>query len=198
MNSATNQAGDSDGVLRRMMRRIQLATGWGRVTFSDDSKSAQLLQVKLNDSETRDGTPRIAEFGFTSRPPTGSDVVIVFLAGDRTKGVVVATAHQASRPTNLQEGESMVYDFWGKSIYLTESDGIIVEAGGTPVTVNNATVVTISAAQEVQMNTPVLRVSGDIEAGGNIKDKIRTMAEDRALFNQHTNGTGTSTPSPQQ
>lgn len=198
MNSATNQAGDSDGVLRRMMRRIQLATGWGRVTFSDDSKSAQLLQVKLNDSETRDGTPRIAEFGFTSRPPTGSDVVIVFLAGDRTKGVVVATAHQASRPTNLQEGESMVYDFWGKSIYLTESGGIIVEAGGTPVTVNNATVVTINAAQEVQMNTPVLRVSGDIEAGGNIKDKIRTMAEDRALFNQHTNGTGTSTPSPQQ
>lgn len=198
MNSATNQAGDSDGVLRRMMRRIQLATGWGRVTFSDDSKSAQLLQVKLNDSETRDGTPRIAEFGFTSRPPTGSDVVIVFLAGDRSKGVVVATAHQASRPTNLQEGESMVYDFWGKSIYLTESGGIIVEAGGTPVTVNNATVVTINAAQEVQMNTPVLRVSGDIEAGGNIKDKIRTMAEDRALFNQHTNGTGTSTPSPQQ
>lgn len=198
MTSATNQTGDSDGVLRRMMRRIQLATGWGRVTFSDDSKSAQLLQVKLNDSETRDGTPRIAEFGFTSRPPTDSDVVIVFLAGDRSKGVVIATAHQASRPTSLLEGESMLYDLWGKSIYLTKSGGIIVEAGAAPVTVNNATAVTINAAQEVQMNTPVLRVSGDIEAGGNIKDKIRTMAEDRTLFNQHTNGAGTTTPSPRQ
>jgi len=198
MTSSTNQAGDSAGVLQRMMRRIQLATGWGRVTFSDDSKSAQLLQVKLNDSETRDGTPRIAEFGFTSRPPEGSDVLMVFLGGDRSKAVVVATAHQGSRPMNLLAGESMLYDLWGKSIYLTKSGGIIVEAGGTPVTVNNATTVTINAAEAVQMNTPVLRVSGDIEAGGDIKDKIRTMAADRLLFNQHTNGTGTTTPSPQQ
>lgn len=198
MTSSTNQGGDPEGVLKRMMRRIQLATGWGRVTFSDDSKSAQLLQLKLNDSETRDGTPRIAEFGFASRPPTGSDVVIVFLAGDRSKGVVIATAHQASRPTNLLEGESMLYDLWGKSIYLTETEGLIVEAGGAPVTVNNATTVTINAADAVQMNTPVLRVSGDIEAGGNVKDKVRTMAADRSMFNQHTNGTGTTTPSPQQ
>lgn len=198
MTSSTNQPGDFGGVLQRMMRRIQLATGWGRVTLSDDSKTAQILQVKLNDSETRDGTPRIAEFGFTSRPPLGSDVLIVFLGGDRSKGVVVATAHQASRPTNLQEGEAMVYDLWGKSIYLTKSGGIIVDAKGTPVTVNNATTVTINAAEAVQMNTPVLRVSGNIEAGGNVKDKVRTMAADRALFNQHTNGSGTTTPSPQQ
>ncbi len=198
MTSPKNQSGDPGGVLQRMMRRIQLATGWGRVTFSDDSKTAQLLQVKLNDSETRDGTPRIAEFGFTSRPPSGSDVLVVFLGGDRSKGVVVATAHQTSRPKNLLEGEAMVYDLWGKSIYLTESGGIIVDAKGTPVTVNNATTVTINAAEAVQMNTPVLRVSGDIEAGGDIKDKVRTMAADRALFNQHTNGSGTTTPSPQQ
>lgn len=198
MTSPKNQSGDPGGVLQRMMRRIQLATGWGRVTFSDDGKTAQLLQVKLNDSETRDGTPRIAEFGFTSRPPRGSDVLVVFLGGDRSKGVVVATAHQASRPTNLLEGEAMVYDLWGKSIYLTQSGGIIVDAKGTPVTVNNATTVTINAAEAVQMNTPVLRVSGDIEAGGNVKDKVRTMAADRALFNQHTNGSGTTTPSPRQ
>lgn len=198
MTSSTNQPGDFGGVLQRMMRRIQLATGWGRVTLSDDSKTAQILQVKLNDSETRDGTPRIAEFGFTSRPPLGSDVLIVFLGGDRSKGVVVATAHQASRPTNLQEGEAMVYDLWGKSIYLTKSGGIIVDAKGTPVTVNNSTTVTINAAEAVHMNTPVLRVSGNIEAGGDVKDKVRTMAADRALFNQHTNGSGTTTPSPQQ
>ena len=198
MTPATNQPGDSGGILQRMMRRIQLATSWGRITFSDDSKTAQLLQVKLNDSETRDGTPRIAEFGFTSRPPQGSDVLVVFLGGDRSKGVVVATAHQASRPGSLREGETMVYDLWGKSIYLTQSGGIIVDAKGTPVTVNGATTVTINAAEAVQMNTPVLRVSGDIEAGGNVKDKVRTMADDRSIFNQHTNGSGTTTPSPRQ
>lgn len=198
MTGESNHPSDSIGVMQRMWRRIQLMSSWGRVTFCDDSKTAQLLQVKLNDSETRDGTPRIAEFGFTSSPPNGSDVLMVFMGGDRSKGVVVATGHQQSRPVGLVSGESMVYDVWGKSIYLTKEGGIIVEAGGTPVTVNNATTVTINAATAIEMVTPVLRVSGDIEAGGNVKDSVRTMAEDRLLFNAHTNGSGTTTPTPQQ
>ena len=181
-----------------MWRRIQLMSGWGRVTFCDDSKTAQLLQVKLNDSETRDSTPRIAEFGFTSFPPNGSDVLMVFMGGDRSKGVVVATGHQQSRPAGLVSGESMVYDVWGKSIHFTKDDGIVVEAKGAPVTINNATTVTINAATAVEMVTPVLRVSGDIEAGGNVKDSVRTMAADRAIYNAHTNGSGTTTPTPQQ
>lgn len=189
---------DNLGAMQRMWRRIQLMSSWGRVTFCDDSKTAQLLQVKLNDSETRDSTPRVAEFGFTSFPPNGSDVLVVFMGGDRSKGVVVATGHQQSRPVGLVSGESMVYDLWGKSIYLTKDNGIVVEAGGTPVTVNNATTVTINAATAVEMNTPLLRVTGDIEAGGNVKDSVRTMAADRLIFNEHTNGSGTTTPTPQQ
>lgn len=193
-----NPAKDMTGVMERLWRRVQLMSSWGRVTFSDDSRSAQLLQVKLNDSETRDDTPRIAEFGLTSRPPEGSDVLVVFLGGDRSKGVVVATAHQASRPKGLLVGETMLYDLWGKSVYLTKDGGIVVEAKGAPVTVNNATTVTINAAESVELDTPLLHVTGDIVAGGNITDSVRSMADDRKLFNLHTNGSGTTTPSPQQ
>ena len=193
-----NPAKDMTGVMERLWRRVQLMSSWGRVTFSDDSCSAQLLQVKLNDSETRDDTPRIAEFGLTSRPPEGSDVLVVFLGGDRSKGVVVATAHQASRPKGLLVGETMLYDLWGKSVYLTKDGGIVVEAKGAPVTVNNATTVTINAAESVELDTPLLHVTGDIVAGGNITDSVRSMADDRKLFNLHTNGSGTTTPSPQQ
>nr|WP_314487643.1 phage baseplate assembly protein V [uncultured Pseudomonas sp.] len=191
-------AKDMTGVMERLWRRVQLMSSWGRVTFSDDSNSAQLLQVKLNDSETRDDTPRIAEFGLTSRPPDGSDVLVVFLGGDRSKGVVVATAHQASRPKGLLAGETMLYDLWGKSVHLTKAGGIVVEAQGAPVTVNNATTVTINAADSVELVTPLLHVTGDIVAGGNITDSVRSMAADRKLFNSHTNGSGTTTPSPQQ
>ena len=191
-------AKDMTGVMERLWRRVQLMSSWGRVTFSDDSRSAQLLQVKLNDSETRDDTPRIAEFGLTSRPPDGSDVLVVFLGGDRSKGVVVATAHQASRPKGLLAGETMLYDLWGKSVHLTKAGGIVVEAQGAPVTVNNATTVTINAADSVELVTPLLHVTGDIVAGGNITDSVRSMAADRKLFNSHTNGSGTTTPSPQQ
>ena len=191
-------AKDITGVMERLWRRVQLMSSWGRVTFSDDSRSAQLLQVKLNDSETRDDTPRIAEFGLTSRPPDGSDVLVVFLGGDRSKGVVVATAHQGSRPKGLLTGETMLYDLWGKSVHLTKAGGIVVEAQGTPVTVNNATTVTINAADSVELVTPLLHVTGDIVADGNITDSVRSMADDRGLFNSHTNGSGTTTPSPQQ
>ena len=193
-----NPAKDMTGVMERLWRRVQLMSSWGRVTFSDDSRSAQLLQVKLNDSETRDDTPRIAEFGLTSRPPEGSDVLVVFLGGDRSKGVVVATAHQASRPKGLLAGETMLYDLWGKSVHLTKAGGIVVEAQGAPVTVNNATTVTINAADSVELVTPLLHVTGDIMADGNITDSVRSMAADRELFNAHTNGSGTTTPSPQQ
>jgi len=188
---------DPIGLLRSLQRRILLMVGWGRVTFSDDTQGVQLLQVKLNDSETRDGTPRLAEFGLTSRPPAGADLLLAFMAGDRSKAVVVATGHQASRPKGLVEGETMLYDLWGKHLHLAQG-GIVIEAGGLPVTVNNATQVIINASDSVVMNTPLLKVSGDIQAGGNVSDKTRSMAADRALFNQHTNGSGTTTPTPQQ
>lgn len=188
---------DPMGLIRTLQRRILLMVGWGRVTFSDDRGAAQLLQVKLNDSETRDATPRLAEFGLTSRPPADADVVLAFMAGDRSKAIVVATGHQASRPKGLEVGETMLYDLWGKYLYL-KADSIVVEAGGLPVVVNNATQVTINASDSVVMNTPRLTVTGDIEAGGDITDKTRSMAADRAIFNKHTNGSGTSTPTPQQ
>lgn len=189
---------------REFWRRIQFTIGRGRVTAIDDSGSVQEMQAQLDALETRDGTPRLAEFGFTSNPPADSDVVFVFLAGNRTSGIAIATNHQPSRPTGLQPGESQLYDLWGKSIYLTQDNGIVIDAKNTNVTVNNAETVTVNASTKVVLNTPTLEVTGDITSGGNITasgditDKVRSMAADRSIYNQHTNGSGTTTPTPQQ
>jgi phage baseplate assembly protein V len=181
----------------RLKRGLLAVIGRGRVTTSNDAGTAQLLQLRLSGLEVRDQTPRIAEFGFSSRPPVGSDAVLVFVGGDRSNGIVIATGHQASRPTGLEEGESIVYDLFGKFIRLTKSGGIVVEANGSPVTVNHATTVTINAATKVQMNTPLLEVSGSIKAHGDITDATRAMSADRAIYNGHTHGGG-STPLPQE
>lgn len=181
---------ETHGVLSRMWRRVQLVISRGRITYSSDAGNVQLLQVRLNARETRDNLPRLAEFGLATRPPTGADVIVVYPAGDRSNGVVIATGHQATRPLGLQEGESQLYDQWGKSIYLTESAGIVIEAQGAAVTVNNATTVTINATDSVVMNTPLLKVSGDIEAGGNISDSVRSMAADREIYDGHTHAGG--------
>lgn len=189
---------DHTGSIERLYRRILSAIGRGRVTTSNDTGAVQTVQLRMGSFETQDAIPRLAEFGFTSHPPTQSDVVVLFLNGDRSNGVAIATGHQSSRPTDLQPGETMVYDLWGKSIHFTESGGIVVDAKNTPVTVNNATTVTINAGTEIVMNTPLLKVNGDIEATGNISDSVRSMAADRAIFNAHTNGSGTTTPTPTQ
>lgn len=183
------------GALERLWRRVQLFVSRGRVTVSNDSGPVQILQVRLGALETRDGTPRLGEFGHASRPPAGSDVVLLFVAGDRSNGVAIASGHQSSRPRDLQEGESTLYDLWGKSVYLTKDRGIVVEAQGTPVTVNNATVVTINAAEKVLMDTPLLEVTGSIHAGGDVSDGVRSLAADRQIYNGHDHGGG---PMPTQ
>lgn len=152
---------------REFWRRIRFTIGRGRVTAVDDSGTVQEVQAQLNGFETRDGTPRLAEFGFTSNPPPNSDVVFLFLAGNRSNGVAIATNHQPSRPTGLQPGEAQLYDLWGKSIYLSQN-GIVIDAKNTPVTINNATTVTINASSEVVMNTPKLQVNGEIVATGEV------------------------------
>jgi len=182
------------GAMARLWRRVQLFVTRGRITLSNDAGNVQKLQIRLGAQELRDSTPRLGEFGHASRPPEGSDVVVLFVAGDRSNGVVVASGHQASRPRNLTPGESQLYDLWGKSVYLTAA-GIVIEAKGTPVTVNNATTVTVNAAQQINLLAPLVTCSGDLKVAGQISDGVRSMAADRAIFDGHNHGGG---PAPAQ
>ncbi|WP_343618826.1 phage baseplate assembly protein V [Ralstonia sp.] len=175
---------DQHGILERVARRVLLSLARALVTTVNDSGGVQMMQVKLNPLETRDNTPRVAEFGLTSNPPAGSDAFVVFLGGDRSNGVVLGTVHQASRPKSLAAGETMIYSEDGKQIYLTAAGGIVVKANGQPVEVDNATVVTINASTKVRMVTPRLECTGDIV--DNCDTTGRSMAADRLIYDSHT------------
>lgn len=169
----------------RLARRVLLLVGRGRVSAPvNDGGSVQMLQAQINPLETIDNLRRIAEFGFTSVPPEGSDVAIVFVGGDRSSGLVIGTNHQGSRPTGLNPGETMIFTQDGKQIYLTAGGGIVVKANGQPVQVEGATTVTITAATEVLMDTPILKCTGDIL--DNCNSNTRTIAGMRGVANGHT------------
>ncbi|HDR9065473.1 TPA: phage baseplate assembly protein V [Burkholderia contaminans] len=178
-------------IASRLARRILLAIGRGRVATSNDSGVVQLVQTKFNDLETIDNMPRVAEFGFTSRPPNGSDVLAVFIGGDRSNGVIVGTNHQGSRPTGLAIGETKLYSLIGQYVYLSTA-GIVIEAAGLPVTVNDAssvvvnsqTTVKVVAPTNIEFDTPLLKVTGDVldNSGSN----THTMAQMRSIYNAHT------------
>ncbi|CCQ38782.1 TPA: phage baseplate assembly protein [Yersinia enterocolitica] len=169
------------GQLAKLYRQIKMMIGVGRVTGSHDGGSVQTVQYQTP-LEVRSDTPRLAEFGFSSGLPAGTDVVIGFLGGDRSSAVIIGSNHQSFRHVGLNSGETVIYSQWGQYVKLTEA-GIIIEANGQPVTVNNATEVTINAAEKVRLNTPLLEVSGDIvDNAGSNNTTLKTLRE---AYNAH-------------
>lgn len=159
----------------RLMTRIRMLIGIGRVSMVDDSDVVQTIQGAFSIEEVIDRLQRAAEFGFTSNPPVGSDMLVVFVGGERSRGVVVGTNHQPSRPTGLQPGEAMLYSLLGQKVYLSE-DGIVIDGAGLPVTVKNAPTVAITAdtsvtvkAPLVTIDAPSIKTTGDLQVGGNIR-----------------------------
>lgn len=165
--------------------------GRGRLTRIDDSGATQLVQVQLSQNETRDRTPRLAEYGFQSNPPAGSDAVAVFIGGNRSNGVVIACGSQQYRMRNLASGEVAISDNRGQSVYLTAS-GIVINGGGLPVKVTNT--------PEITLDAPTVHCTGNVNVDGNVtsgqsitaandvsdQGGSKSMSGMRATFNEHT------------
>ncbi|WP_039788546.1 phage baseplate assembly protein V [Herbaspirillum huttiense] len=175
-------------LFERISSRLRHLISRGRIRAISDDDVAQRAQVKFSDIELVDGIVRLEEFGFTSNPPFNSDALVVCLTGDRSNGAVIATNHQASRPRGLGPGESAVFNQVGIKIYLSNG-GLVIEAAGLPVSLNNAPTVTINASTKVALNTAELDVSGKITAGGDITDNAsaggKSMANMRSTYDGH-------------
>jgi phage baseplate assembly protein V len=135
------------------------ALGRGRINSVVDSGPVQALQLQLSQSEIRDGTPRLAEYGFHSNPPPGSDAVLVCLGADRTHGVVIACGHQKYRMTGLETGEVALADDLGQTVYLTRT-GIVIKGAGLPMLVTDT--------PKITLDTPLVKATGDVEVDGNV------------------------------
>ena len=179
-------------LMSKMARRLLSLVGRAKVTTSDDAGPIQTLQGKFNDLEVIDGMPRAAEFGFASRLPAGTDLVVVFLNGDRSNGVVLGTNHPASRPRNLAEGKLRsiacsvsVFTFLGLALRL-RGRAAGDDQNASQITVQCETSVKLIAPGGVDMETAQLRVSGEII--DNAATNNKTMAQMRQIFDRHAHG----------
>ncbi|CAB3923971.1 hypothetical protein LMG26846_05858 [Achromobacter insuavis] len=168
-----------------------MMVGRGVVTAVDDSGPVQLMQVRASGLEVADRRVRPQEFGLTSNPPVGSDAALAAVSGDRSSTMVVGVNHQGSRPRGLLAGETKLYSQDGKYVYLTADGGIVVEAKGQDVVVNNANNVTwnlsgkltIVAPGGIDLQTPMVKSTGDMQ--DNYESNSRTMKGMRDVFNVH-------------
>ncbi|WP_429497013.1 phage baseplate assembly protein V [Robbsia andropogonis] len=183
-----------------LLGRIRNVISRGRISYVDDSGPVQRVQIKVNGLDILPDRLRVMDFGFSSNPPIGTDAVVAHIAGERLDGAVVGTNHQQSRPTGLLPGESVVYSEDGKRIYITQGGGIVIDAKGQDVVVNDAANVTWTCSGDFTLNvggkfkvvapggsdfdTPVLGSTGDVlDNSGTNSSTSKSM---RATFNTHT------------
>ena len=141
------------GSLDRAWGRIASAIGFGVITATKalGGRGVREAQVRFSEEEIRDGTPLMALWGFASRPKEGADGVLVFVGGNRSKGIVIATNDRRFQ-LELAEGEVAMHDDLGQKVHLTRA-GIVADAP-LGLTVNGNVAVNGS-----------LTATGDVTAG---------------------------------
>lgn len=115
--------------VRRLAARLSNLFAVVRLAVIDDSGPHQRAQATIPASgagavaEIIDKTPRLAEYGFDSCPPDGSEAVVLFLFGRRSAGVIIATGYAAGRPKDLKPGEAMVFNALTQDFVKLCADG---------------------------------------------------------------------------
>lgn len=94
-----------------MRRRIAGMVGRCIIQTVYDSQAGSLqgLQVTALGGDPLDQIDKIQQYGFTSNPKPGAEGVIVFPAGDRSHGIVIAVDDRRYRLVGLQSGEVALY-----------------------------------------------------------------------------------------
>lgn len=173
---------------RPLVRRIMLLFSRGVVTLVDDGPGLQTVQVNLLKGETRDGLERFQEYGLTSVPHDGAEAVAAFVGGNRDHGVILAVADRRYRLRGLKAGQVALYDSSG-TVILLGADGTVK----------------VTAAVKVTVVCPLVRIEGDLEVTGEVKDRADADGTSvefiRNRFNQHrhaeSGGGNTGGPDPE-
>ena len=131
-------------IIEKVYRRVLLLVRAGQGNLVKDGGHTQTVQASLGTGEVLDDMTRITEYGFQSVPPAGFDLIALFLGGNTSDGVVIATQHQQYRMRALANGEVSISDDKNQKVYLSAA-GIRIEGGSLPVQINASAGLTINA-----------------------------------------------------
>lgn len=177
-------------MLAPLQRAIANMAARATVALVNSAGRIQRVQMRLLNGEAKQSLDHFEAYGLTSNPHPGAEGLALFLAGDRSHGVVINIGDRRYRLTSLAPGEVALYDDLGQKVHLTRT-GIVIDGAGLPMLLTNTPL--------VRMETPQLEVTGEI------KDRCdtdgRTMSGMRSIYNSHThpeNDSGGPTDQPNQ
>lgn len=124
----------------------------------------QLVQVKALAGETLQDVELFQQFGFTSGPPSGTELIIVPLGGKTSHGVIIGTEHGSFRVT-VGQGETCIYNQWGAKLAFKKERLIHMECDDFIADVKNsytvnATAIQHTASSQANYNAPALTFGG--------------------------------------
>lgn len=118
-------------ILDSLVRIVQGIVTRGVVRLVDAGKKMQTVQVTSVDGAT-DTAEHFEPYGFTSRPKTGAEAVVLQVGGT-SHPVCIVAADRRYRVTGLAEGEVCIHDDQGQSVTL-KRDGIYIDGQKVAVT----------------------------------------------------------------
>lgn len=168
---------DIAAAARRIGHRVRHMIRGGKIKSIDDSGAAQIAQVALSSIEKRDHTPMLTIYGLSSRPPVDSDVVVLFLGGDRSAGVGIASSNQTHRLRDLKDGEIALYDDLKRKLHFTR-DGLVIEGKEHDINIKTTKNVVVLVQQEIHMSAD----------GETLRKVVTELFKD--IYNTHTHSGG--------
>ncbi|WP_334470332.1 phage baseplate assembly protein V [Arsenophonus sp. PmNCSU2021_1] len=174
-----------------------LARLWSRAVIQrlNNTTACQQVDISMMAGETKTGMEYLEPYGFTSTAHAGAEGVALFLAGDRSHGIVISVADRRYRIKGLKSGEVAIYTDEGDSIMLKR--GRLIEATTETFILN--------AKNKVVLNTALIETPGEIKAeksitsAAEVQDKVGSLSTMRKQYNSHAHSgdsggmTGTTT-----
>lgn len=136
--------------IKNLQQRIMMAIARGVVKGISDGGKRQTVQVELLKDELRDGVERMQNYGLTSHPHPGGDAAVVFVAGNREQGIVLAFENRQYRVVGLEQGEVCLYDDLGNRVSLLRD------------------MVKIEAVQHLEAIAPTMKITSAVTIEGSL------------------------------
>ena len=125
----------------------------------------QLIQADALQGEQLQAAELFQQFGFTSSPPEGTQLIILPLGGQTAHSIIVSTEHGSYRIA-VQRGEVCVYNQWGAYIKLLKERIIEIDCDELNIRAKDkiameTTDYQVRASAQVAYNTPAYVLGGD-------------------------------------
>lgn len=109
---------------------------------------------------TASDTQIMQQYGFWSRPLTGSNHAVLNFGGMAGQGASIASSDERWRPTNMAPGDCVIGDNQGQYVWLS-SGNINIHTAGT---------VTINSSGDMSITAPNLNISANVAITGTLTD----------------------------